>query len=220
MKTHDLFYGGGLLLTLLIYWNPTPAAQVAGNQPENNQSAKSATLNILLSDEQFEKGIGAAEGTVNWDTLEPDEDYNGHPDPCVLNRTCPGRGTNRGYFSSDYGSTPEEANAYQLKKLHTYQRAIQEEAIAEFGHPLSQAALINAADLVNQSETAGWDFVELITTHDPTPEQIVDARVQAYYDPVTQQLDAPGLGNNRPAVIEDQKRRTGATLHALSKLNE
>lgn len=174
----------------------------------------------LLSDTEIQKAIGAAEGTVDWHTLKPDADYLGHDDPCVLNGTCPGRGINKGYFSSDYGSTPEEANAYQLAKLRAAEEAIQADAVAKFGQPLSKAAIAVALDLWNQSELAGYDLVKLLPTHDPTPAQLTEARAQTYIDPATGRLDAPGLGNTWSAVVVDQERRVGAALHALEKLEQ
>lgn len=177
------------------------------------------TTGSELSDELIQKAIGAAEGTVDWETLEPDADYHGHPDPCVKNNTCPGRGENKGFFSYDKGKTPEEANQLQMVRLRDAETRIQQQAIAKFGTKLSKAAIANALDLWNQAPLAGEDFIRLVASADPTPQQIIDARVKAYYDPATGRLNAPGLGNTRLAVIEDQRRRTGAVLYVLERLN-
>ena len=171
-----------------------------------------------LSDEEIKRSIGAAEGTVDWDTLEPDADYDGHSDPCILNGTCPGRGTNKGFFSYDYGSTPAEANAAQLKRLRQAEQTIQNQAISKFGQPLSKAALAVVLDNWNQSPLAGEDTVAHLSSANPTVQQLVDARVESYYED-DGTLNAPGLGNTRINVIEDQRRRVGAVIHALEKLN-
>jgi hypothetical protein len=57
-----------------------------------------------------------------------------------------------------------------------------------------------------------------LATHDPTPEQIVEARAKSYIDPATGALDAPGLGNSMVNVEADQHRRTKANLSALQLL--
>jgi len=75
--------------------------------------------------------------------------------------------------------------------------------------------LLTALDLWNQAPLAGQDFVRLLPTHDPTPEQIIEARSQSFIEPDTGALNAPGLGNSMPKVREDQQRRTDANLSVL-----
>jgi hypothetical protein len=178
----------------------------------------------LLSDEEIQKTIAAAEGTVDWHTLEPDADYQGHTDPCVKLGTCSGRGTNRGYFSSDQGATPEAANAYQLGKLREAEQMLQQQAIAKFGGPLSKEALANGLDLYNQAPQAALDevggYVDRLPRADPTDQEIIEARAQAFIDPRDGQLKAPGLGGTWVNTVKDQKRRQGAISHAKSKLEQ
>ena len=159
------------------------------------------------------KSIGAAEGTINPITLQPDADYYGHIDP--------GNGAlNLGYFSYQHGAnSPEEANQKQLKRLRNAEREIQAQAAGKFGVSLSEAALVAALDLWNQAPVAGQDFVRHLSTHDPSPQQIIEARAKSYIDPTTGALDAPGLGNNWNNVVNDQARRTEASLSVLREEN-
>lgn len=90
--------------------------------------------------------------------------------------------------------------------------------MGKFGQPLSEAALLTALDLWNQAPLVGQDFVTHLTTHDPTPEQIIEARAKSYIAPMTGQLDAPRLGNSMVNVEADQRRRTDANLSALKLL--
>jgi hypothetical protein len=166
---------------------------------------------LTLDDETLMKAIGKAEGTVDGH-LHPDADYHGHSDP--------GNGAaNLGFFSYQHGaSSPQEADQKQLQRLRKAEREIQAQAVGKFGQPLSEAALLTALDLWNQAPLAGQDFVRHLATHDPTPEQIVEARAKSYIDPTTGALDAPGLGNSMGNVKADQHRRTKANLSALQLL--
>jgi hypothetical protein len=47
---------------------------------------------------------------------------------------------------------------------------------------------------------------------------VLDWRVAAYHDPVTEKLDAPGFGNNLERLIADQSRRTQAVIDTAKKL--
>jgi len=155
--------------------------------------------------------IGNAEGTTNPDGT-PNHNYWGHTDP--------GNGAhNLGAFSYQHGaSSPQEADQKQLQRLRQAEREIQTQAQGKFGQPLSEAALLTALDLWNQAPLAGRDFVKHLPTHDPTPEQIIDARAKSFVDPATGSLDAPGLGNDPSAVWSDQARRVNDALDSLQLL--
>ena len=170
-----------------------------------------ASAGSTLSDEVLMKAIGKAEGTVD-SHLNPDADYWGHTDP--------GNGArNQGFFSFQHGaSSPQEADQKQLQRLRQAEREIQAQAQGKFGQPLSEATLLTALDLWNQAPLAGQDFVRLLPTPDPTPEQIIEARAKSFIEPATGALNAPGLGNSMPRVREDQKRRTNANLNVLQLL--
>ena len=163
-----------------------------------------------LSDRALVCSIGAAEGT---------RDQNCHPTAAYRGHTDPGNGAdNLGTFSYQHGaSSPAEADQRQLARLRHAENSLQAQAEATFGQPLSKPALGAALDLWNQSPAAGESFVEHLPSAKPTGEQIVKARTQSYVDPVTGQLDAPGLGNNAEAVEADQVRRTSKVLHQLER---
>ena len=111
-----------------------------------------------------------------------------------------------------------DADQQQLHRLRNAEREIQAQAVGKFGQPLSEAALLTALDLWNQAPLAGQDFVTHLPTHDPTPEQIIEARARSFIEPTTGQLNAPGLGNSMNNVKSDQRRRTDANLEALKLL--
>ncbi|MBE7386305.1 MAG: M23 family metallopeptidase [Leptolyngbya sp. SIO1E4] len=175
------------------------------------ESGLAAPTEMPLDDETLMKAIGKAEGTVDGH-LNPDADYHGHTDP--------GNGArNQGFFSFQHGaSSPQDADQQQIHRLRNAEREIQAQAISKFGQPLSEAALLAALDLWNQAPLAGQDFVTHLPTHNPTPEQIIEARARSFIEPTTGQLDAPGLGNSIGTVEADQRRRTDANLDALKLL--
>jgi hypothetical protein len=164
-----------------------------------------------LSDKELKAAIGNAEGTANIDGT-PNHNYWGHVDP--------GNGAaNLGFFSYQHGAaTAEEADQKQLQRLRNAEREIQAQAAGKFGQPLSEAALLTALDLWNQAPLAGQDFVKHLPTHDPSPEQIVEARSLSFIEPATGALDAPGLGNTWHGVKVDQRRRTDEVLSTLDYL--
>jgi hypothetical protein len=161
-----------------------------------------------LDDETLKCAIGNAEGTMH-DDCSKNPAYFGHVDP--------GNGAdNLGAFSYQHGaSTPGEADAKQLQRLRTAEKDIQQRAVDKFGQPLSKAALASALDLWNQAPLAGNDFVDHLTTADPSPQQIIDARAASFIDPASGALDAPGLGNSMNRVQSDQQRRTDEVLEQL-----
>ena len=78
-------------------------------------------------------------------------------------------------------------------------------------------ALAAALDLFNQSPEAATDFVEHLSTANPTEAQIIEARSRSYVNPATGRLDAPGLGNDAQQVEADQARRTGEVVESLQR---
>jgi hypothetical protein len=166
----------------------------------------------LFSGEQLKCLIGAPEGTRNPTDCTPTSAYFGHSDP--------GNGVwNMGSFSYQHGAaSPEEADEKWLPKLLGFQESLQQDAIGKFGAELSASALAGGVDLFNQAPLAGQDYLKFLDTPDPTPQEIIDARVQAFYEPSTGRLDAPGFGNSLPALTDDQERRTNSTQKALESL--
>ncbi|MGB3515653.1 MAG: peptidoglycan DD-metalloendopeptidase family protein [Elainellaceae cyanobacterium] len=163
-----------------------------------------------LSDQDIVCTIGAAEGTRN-NHCQTTNYYNGHTDP--------GNGAqNLGTFSYQYpASSPADADRQQLRQLRGAEKTLQTQAIDKWGQPLSKTAMAAALDLWNQSPAAGEDFVHHLPRPTPTAAEIIAARSKSYVDPVTGQLDAPGLGSNPTQVEQDQARRTGAVLKQLEK---
>jgi hypothetical protein len=161
-----------------------------------------------LADEEIICAIGNSEGTRG-DDCSPNPAYFGHADP--------GNGAhNMGTFSYQHGaSSPEEADKKWLPVLRSAEADIQGQAIAKFGQPLSKAALLAAIDLYNQAPAAGNDFVQHLETHDPTPEQIINARAKSFVNPASGALEAPGLGNDPARVSADQERRVQELLEAI-----
>lgn len=163
-----------------------------------------------LDDELLKCAIGNAEGTMH-DDCSKNPAYFGHTDPG-------NGGDNLGAFSYQHGaSSPDEADAKQIERLRNAEKDIQQKAIDKFGAPLSKAALASALDLWNQAPLAGNDFVDHLTTADPTPQQIIDARAASFIDPASGALDAPGLGNNMNRVKADQQRRVTEVMEQLNK---
>ncbi|MEM1279784.1 MAG: M23 family metallopeptidase [Cyanobacteria bacterium P01_H01_bin.152] len=173
-------------------------------------SPMASAAGSALDDETLKCAIGNAEGTMH-DDCSKNPAYFGHTDP--------GNGAaNLGAFSYQHGAnSPAEADAKQLQRLRTAEQGIQQRAIAKFGQSLSKAALASALDLWNQSPLAGNDFVDNLTTHNPTPQQIIDARSRSFIDPASGALDAPGLENTMNSVQHDQARRTNEVLEQLNK---
>ncbi|MBE7383818.1 MAG: hypothetical protein F6J95_020680 [Leptolyngbya sp. SIO1E4] len=159
----------------------------------------SPTTNTL-SDAEILCAIGAAEGTRN-DDCSPNQAYYGHTDPGNAAQ-------NLGTFSYQHGAaTPTEADQKQLAELRSQIPRYQAQAREKFGKELSKAALLAVLDLHNQAPAAAADFIQHLPSHDPTPQTIVEARVNSFVNPATGQLEAPGLGNSPTTVRADQKRR-------------
>ncbi|MEL6762673.1 MAG: peptidoglycan DD-metalloendopeptidase family protein [Cyanobacteria bacterium J06607_6] len=163
----------------------------------------------ILSDAEILCAIGAAEGTLNED-CSPNDAYYGHTDP--------GNGAhNLGAFSYQHGAvTPTEADQKQLAELRSHIPHYQAQARAKFGTELSKAALLTVLDLHNQAPAAAADFIQHLPSHDPTPQALIETRTKGFVNPVTGQLEAPGLGNSQSNVRADQKRRVDELLPQIN----
>lgn len=153
--------------------------------------------------------IGAAEGTRTASGgITPQ--YWGHRDP--------GNGvTNLGTFSYQHGaSNALDADAIQLERLRYQVADIQLQA-KEAGLTLSTLELVAAADLTNQSPEAGYAYIaNLLYAYDRGLrgiEALLEARMQSFVNPQTQDLDAAGFSNSWQKLRQDQLRR-------LSKLQK
>jgi len=175
------------------------------------------------SDSIIAIAVGCAEGTRTADGGFTNA-YFGHTDP--------GNGAqNQGSFSYQHpANSPAMADKMQLQKIK-YDLLPKFEAAVTKGQilPLEQTRLFAiACDVFTQSELAclgkggflgqmqGNFLVATATDGCLDVQRVIDWRVNAYYDPATGELDAPGFGNNLGRLIADQERRTKAVLRAIA----
>ena len=146
--------------------------------------------------------IGRAEGTMD-PNCQPNAAYQGHTDP--------GNGKhNQGAFSYQHGAeTPEQADARWLAVLRQAEQEYQAQAQARYGHKLSRAALVAILDAHTQSPDAAQRFLKYLPTHDPTPDQLVAARIRALNE------SRRVLGGPPMNVPADQSRRVARLLEQL-----
>ena len=163
--------------------------------------------------------VGSAEGTRK-SNGERTKAYYGHVDP--------GNGVwNLGTFSYQHeASSPEEADEKQLKRLQSQERQLKEKALY-WNVPMSIEVRLNGLDLANQAPLAALDkggyierLAEAYTNGKSGEAAIVWARTHAYFDPDKQAWDAPGLGNNRYSIQQDQARRMAAIDSALRRYKD
>lgn len=163
---------------------------------------------LEITDDVLKQAIGRAEGTRDKNG-NPNPAYWGHDDP-LQNGSC----KNQGSFSYQHcAASPEDADRKWLAVLR--ERAmprIQSQSEAKFGQPLSSAALVVALDGYTQSPDAGLRFVDALATHDPTPEQLIEARIAAL------EASRAALGGGAMDVPADQRRRVLAVLGQLERL--
>ncbi|MBD2327725.1 hypothetical protein [Alkalinema sp. FACHB-956] len=160
------------------------------------------------------RAVGSAEGT-----RRPD----GGKNPAYYGHVDPGNAQwNLGSFSYQHGAaSPAEADDRQLRRLQKQDQMIRERA-AQYGMQLGLKERLNAIDLANQAPLAALDrggYVERLKAAKQAglsgEAAILEARVNAYRHPDTQQWDAPGLGNNEAFIRHDQARRMDAIAQAM-----
>ncbi len=159
-----------------------------------------------IPDDLLKRAIGRAEGTRDANG-NPTAAYHGHRDP-----GWSGQCQNQGSFSYQHcAASPEAADQSWLGTLRKAEQDINAQAVAKFGKPLSQAAMVAALDGYTQSPNAGGMFVDYLSTADPNPSQIVEARTAA--------LNASRRAKGGPPmnVPKDQQRRVNALLEQLSR---
>jgi hypothetical protein len=157
--------------------------------------------------------VGISEGTRTIDG-EKTIDYDQHIDPGNNVR-------NIGSFSYQAhqggANTGEDAdklwNAKLRQQIPKYQQAMQSAKL----DPNDPRLLFNFLDLYTQAPVAAvgkggfLDQIAVIAKIAAVTKisllQIVQARVDSYYDPDTKKLDAPGFGNDVTKLRADQKRR-------------
>lgn len=182
-----------------------------------DRSAHASDADIFLggSDSLVARAVGSAEGTR---TPRGDRTsaYYGHVDP--------GNGVwNLGSFSYQHGATsPQEADAKQLKRLQAQAATLQAKAEA-YNLSLTLAEKLNGIDLANQSPRAALDregYIDRLAQAREIglqgSEAVLWARTRSFLDPDSQRWNAPGLGNNVYSISRDQERRQQAIEQAIA----
>jgi hypothetical protein len=175
----------------------------------------------LFSQQSFSlvaKAVGSAEGTRRPDGAR-NRAYYGHIDP--------GNAVwNVGTFSYQHCRTcsPEEADRRQLTRLGQQFEQIQRQAHDRYSMTLSLEEQLNAIDLANQAPLAALAHGGFIDRLYQAKQQgltgsdaILQARVYAYKNPVSNLWEAPGLGNTKPRITYDQARRQAAIARAIQQ---
>jgi hypothetical protein len=164
------------------------------------------------------KAVGSAEGTRRPDGGQ-NPAYQGHVDP--------GNAVwNVGTFSYQHCGkcAPEEADRRQLARLARQFAQIQAHATDRYGVKLSLEEQLNAIDLANQAPLAALAQGGFIDRLQQAKQQgltgsdaILQARVYAYKNPQTDRWEAPGLGNTKSGITQDQARRQAAIAAAIQQ---
>jgi hypothetical protein len=177
-----------------------------------------AALFQAQSDSLVAKAVGSAEGTRRPDGGQ-NPAYRGHVDP--------GNAVwNVGTFSYQHcgNCAPAEADRRQLTRLARQFAQIQTQARDRYGVKLSLEEQLNAIDLANQAPLAALaqgGFVDRL--HEAKQQgltgsdAILQARVYAYKNPQTGRWEAPGLGNTKSRITQDQARRQAAIAAAIQQ---
>lgn len=189
--------------------SPTPSSLARAVADRHDTQNEPMSRLFSTPDSPGSIAIGAAEGTrTTIGGITPL--YWGHRDPA-------NGVTNLGTFSYQHGARDaRQADSLQLERLRDQVAEIRRQA-AEAGVELSSLELVAAADLANQSPEAGYAYIEnLQQAYDRGfrgMEALLEARMQSFVDPETQDLDAAGFENNWQKLRRDQLRR-------LSKLQK
>jgi hypothetical protein len=174
------------------------------------------TLLQMLSggtDSPIAIAVGCAEGTRTPDGRLT-ANYYAHFDPG-------NRARNQGSFS--YQGEASSAKDADLKQIEKLKKSLLPQFLHLFKDDTTEARALwaIACDCFTQSEAACLaldGFLDRISTDDfeYSVEAIIEARYQAYFDPSTGKLDAPGFGNRPERLRADQERRTIAVLEAIA----
>jgi len=168
------------------------------------------TFPLEVTDWVLQRSIGRAEGTRDRNG-NPNQAWYGHNDP-----GWQGKCQNIGSFSYQHcANNPEEADQKWLGVLrNTAEPLIQNRAKERFGIPLSSAALVVGLDAWTQSPDAGRRYVKHLPSPDPSPEQLIAARVAALNE------SRGAIGGPAWFKVEpDQERRVKAILGQLEILH-
>lgn len=178
---------------------------------ETNESDDSWLKLFASPDSAGSVAIGVAEGTRTSDGGTTKR-YAGHLDP--------GNGAlNLGTFSYQHGAkNARQADVRQLARLKRQMTQVKRKA-RERGVELSILDIVVAADLLNQSPEAGYDFPENLKKARENGldglDALLNARMYSYVNPETRSLEAAGFGNSWAKLKHDQKRRIEAIQYTL-----
>ena len=133
--------------------------------------------------------------------------YYGHRDPGDGNM-------NRGTVSGGRGNrlTPQQVDnrwrGLLAETAYNYQPIMAQLGLRR-GTQGYNRVMFNILDLRVQAPAALPDFVSNLIGTDMSVETIAKARADAFFDPDTGRLDAPGFNNSYPLLLRDQRSRAG-----------
>ncbi|HLL06214.1 MAG TPA: peptidoglycan-binding domain-containing protein [Myxococcaceae bacterium] len=188
----------------------------AGNAPTQGAGRVNLAEQLSSPNSLISRAIGHSEGTRSLDGGKTNA-YYGHTDP--------GNGVrNQGTFSYQHGAaSPEAADQAQLARFRQQQPGYEAAARAAGLDPANPLLAATFFDLYTQAPLAATgrggllDQLPQLAAKGLTRENLIEARVQSYYNPDTGRLDAPGLGNTESGVRRDQARRTDALMAVLAR---
>jgi hypothetical protein len=202
----------------------TPAASASAPSPDGDRLFAGNSESIVA------RTVGAAEGTRSADGGKTSL-YEGHTDP--------GNGVwNRGTFSYQFGNqenlSAEEADRRQMAKIKRIHDSVMMAKAEQKGlTPLTLSEQINGIDMINQAPltvTEDGGYIERLAEAKKEKglngeEAILDARVNAFWDPKRNGWDAPGLRayddiSKEASIRHDQQRRMGMISQALDSYEQ
>ncbi len=199
------------------FWPEGPTGQAWTALPVQS-GWEDAALFQAQTNSLVAKAVGSAEGT-----RRPD----GGKNPAYKGHVDPGNAVwNVGTFSYQHcgNCAPEEADRRQLARLARQFTQIQAHARDRYGVKLSLEEQLNAIDLANQAPLAALAQGGFIDRLQQAKQQgltgsnaILQARVYAYKNPQTDRWEAPGLGNTKARITQDQARRQAAIAAAIQQ---
>jgi hypothetical protein len=187
-----------------------------GRRGEGIQRAGGGHL-VMNEKNRYVQAIGFAEGNL---------DRNGRPTGSYAGHTDPGNAVrNVGIFSAQgSGSSPEAANREWFGKLNkvapVFDNALQKRGVKP-DSPVYKNIMANLLDLYVQAPEAVQAEGGLLSRVNDMirfkgdPAYIAQARADSFVDTRTGKLNAPGFGNNRNRLLQDQRRRAAALKERL-----
>ncbi len=205
--------------------SPTPAPPMTPARTPQKTLHQTATELFATPDSVGAIALGVAEGTRTVD---------GGKTALWQYHTDPGNGaSNQGTFSWQLGAAnAEDADRQGLQRIQqvAIPDLIQQAQAAKL--PLTPELLVQGVDLWNQAPAAGRDFIQHLqrcrTQRDRpllapiTTALILCARLAAFHNPKTGELEASGFDWNYARLAADQERRIAAVQQVFDyyKINQ